>query len=242
MKFQSDNPADHKGVIQDMMNLATIIVNVYKKILDVTEGDKPISAVYVADGIYASVLTDQEPYRVAFYDFTVSPNPFFIIGEKTYHPISDGKDGIYFYPFVSEALYAFYYVLVKRMQVDMTKSPDLWDWDNSPRVLIAMHHAWVFIKYRRKGQPTMEMGEMAMHGDWFGNGKHQVCRWIYDETTDRITATWDAVELNGRDRTLCISYNGHDLSPVSVDWGEHLKGDTMFNTLMSGIPFSPAWH
>jgi hypothetical protein len=218
------------------MTIAADVVSVYKKILDVSIGDVPIGCVYVADGIYASVLTDTEPYRVAFYDFTVSHEPFFIVGEKTYDPRADGKDGVYFYPFVVEALYAFLRLFVSRDQVRPVQNPDIWDWDRSPRVLVAFHHMWRLMK---KSYPKSQ--EITTRADYFVKGESSMCVWIWNDELQTVTAFWGGIDLNGQTRGLGITYDGKALSNVRADWGIHLDGnDTLFCKAIAHIPFNPA--
>lgn len=101
-------------MIKEIMNVAGEIVDAYKELLDVTVGDMPIGCVYAGDGIYVGVVTAEEPYKVCFYDFSVSSDPFLLIGANCYHPRMEGCSLPYFIPIAKEALEAFKRVLEVR--------------------------------------------------------------------------------------------------------------------------------
>lgn len=215
--------------IKDCMHMASEGVGVYKTLLDEAVGDVPIGCTYVADGIYVGVLTDQEPYRLAFYDFTVSHTPFFIVGESTYNPCGgEFQDGKYFYPFICEALFALLHKLALVRADNLTLPNDKWDWRLSPGVLVGMHHVWQTIKGH--GSKTVDKS--------YWDHKGEVCEivWSWDEPTDTLMATLEKPSKEGR--LLSITYDGKTLGEIPAHWGELLQGnDAYICKVMRQIPF-----
>lgn len=234
---QHPNDANHQGTIKDAMAMASQIAIIYKQLLDITVGDKPIGCVYAGDGIYVGVLTDTEPYRAAFYDFTVSSSPFLVIGEKTYDPRMEGCDINYFYPILVEAVFAFMELRVQREREQKLTPETYWDWASSSRVWIGMHHVWNY--FNTDGDDEVNRASID---NYFSKEVQHKITWEWDDATKIVTAKCDPVMLDGEMQSLTFSYNGTILSAIGKEWGVHLNGQhTPFCKAFARIPFMAGW-